>query len=233
MMSSTNSAEQRYYIFVSWASRENPQVRMKAQGHSSIEKAKKAHQVLTYLTDKFIALTWMGVGHQKIRRKTLGLHGQKVREGYMIQEEIIVKLAVAMQIEVVAGVECKTGPSTACYTKETPTIGREIVPFSWNPKRKWPKSIANHGHQAQPKKLTTHPIGTNHHNHLPQINPHIKISTLTQNTNPTTTDSPSSITSHITTYHTQASPHTSIDNHLPYDTLTNNVPRRRLSGSLA
>jgi hypothetical protein len=30
MMSSANSVEQRYYIFVSWASRENPQLRTKA-----------------------------------------------------------------------------------------------------------------------------------------------------------------------------------------------------------
>jgi hypothetical protein len=54
----------------------------------------------------------------------------------MTQGEIIAKLEVATQIETMARVECKTGPSTACYMKETPTIGREIVPFSWNPKRK-------------------------------------------------------------------------------------------------
>jgi hypothetical protein len=48
----------------------------------------------------------------------------------MIQEEIIAKLEVATQIEVVAGVECKTGPSTTCSMKETPTIGQEIAPFS-------------------------------------------------------------------------------------------------------
>jgi hypothetical protein len=32
-MSSANLPEQRYYISVSWASRESPQARMKAQGH--------------------------------------------------------------------------------------------------------------------------------------------------------------------------------------------------------
>jgi hypothetical protein len=40
----------------------------------------------------------------------------------MIQEEIIAKLEVPMQIKVVAGVECKTCLSIACSTKETPTI---------------------------------------------------------------------------------------------------------------
>jgi hypothetical protein len=136
-MSSANSVEQRYYISISWASKESPQARMKAQGHSSTAKAKKAQQVLTRLTDKFTASTWMGVGHHKIGIKTLGFHDQKARAGHMIQEEITAKLEAAMQIEAVAGVECKIGPSTACFTKETPTIRWEIVPFSWNLKRKY------------------------------------------------------------------------------------------------
>jgi uncharacterized protein YraI len=54
----------------------------------------------------------------------------------MTQGEIIAKLEVATQIETMARVECKTGPSTAYSTKETLTIGQEIVPFSCNPKRK-------------------------------------------------------------------------------------------------
>jgi hypothetical protein len=136
MMSSANSAEQRYYISVSWASRENPQKRTKAQGHSSTAKAKKAQQVSTHLIGKFTTSTWMGAGHQKIGRKTLGLHDQKVRARHMIQEEIITKLEVATQIKAVAGVKCKTCPSTACSMKETLTIGREIVSFFWNLKRK-------------------------------------------------------------------------------------------------
>jgi hypothetical protein len=49
---------------------------------------------------------------------------------------------------------------------------------------------------------------TSHWHHrrslLPQIKPRTKISTLAQNTNPTTTDTPPSITSHITTHRTQA-----------------------------
>jgi hypothetical protein len=122
-MSSANSAERRYYISVSWASRENPQMRTKAQGHSSTAKATKAQQVLTCRTGKFTTSTWMGAGRQKIRRKTLGLCGQKMRAGHMIQEEIIAKLEVAMQIEVMDGVERKTCLSTACSMKETLTIG--------------------------------------------------------------------------------------------------------------
>jgi hypothetical protein len=135
-MSSTNSAERRYYISVSWARRENPQVKTKAQGHSHRAKAKKSQQVLTCLIDKFTTSTWMGADHQKIERKILGLRGLKARVGHMIQEEIIAKIEAAMQIEAMARVECKTCPSTACFTKETHTIGREVVPFSCNPKRK-------------------------------------------------------------------------------------------------
>jgi hypothetical protein len=54
----------------------------------------------------------------------------------MIQEDIIAKLKAATQIEAMAGVKCKTGLSTACSMKETPTIRREIALFSCNPKRK-------------------------------------------------------------------------------------------------
>jgi hypothetical protein len=122
-MSSTNSAEQRYYISVSWASGENPQTRMKAQGHSSTTKGKKAQQVSTCLTNKFTTSTWMGAGHQKIGRKTLGLRSQKARAGHVIQEGIVAKLEVATQIEAMAGVEHKTCLSIACSMKETPTIG--------------------------------------------------------------------------------------------------------------
>jgi hypothetical protein len=122
MMSSANSAERRYYISISWASRENLQTRMKAQGHSSTTKVKKAQQVSTCLTNKITPSTRTGEGHQKIGRKTLGHRGQKAREGHMIQDEIVSKLEVATQIEVMAGVEHKTCPTTACSTKETPTI---------------------------------------------------------------------------------------------------------------
>jgi hypothetical protein len=52
------------------------------------------------------------------------------------QGEIIAKLEAATQIEAMARVEGKIGPSTACSTKETPTIEREIAPFLENLKRK-------------------------------------------------------------------------------------------------
>jgi hypothetical protein len=77
---------------------------MKAQGHLSIAKAKKAQQVLICLTDKVTASTRTGVGHQKIGRKTLGLHDQKVRAGHMIQEDVVAKIEAAMQIEAMAEV---------------------------------------------------------------------------------------------------------------------------------
>jgi hypothetical protein len=46
----------------------------------------------------------------------------------MIQEEIIAKLEVATQIEVVAGVECKTGPSTDKRLPHFPRIQKENDP---------------------------------------------------------------------------------------------------------
>jgi hypothetical protein len=67
-----------------------------------------------------------------------------------------------------------------------------------------------HSQPSQPKKLTIHLTGTNHHNHHPQINLRTKISTLTHNTNPTTKDTLHSITSHTTTRHTQTKSNTPI-----------------------
>jgi hypothetical protein len=58
-----NSVEQRYYTFISWVNRENPEMTMKVQGRSSTTRAKRVHQVLTHLTNKFTASTWMDAGH--------------------------------------------------------------------------------------------------------------------------------------------------------------------------
>jgi hypothetical protein len=66
MKSYTNLVERRYYTSIGWSSRENPQMGVKAIGHSSTPGTKKAHQALTYLIDKFTTSTQMGVGHQGI-----------------------------------------------------------------------------------------------------------------------------------------------------------------------
>jgi hypothetical protein len=136
MKSSKNSVGRRCYTSVSWASREKTQMRAKVQGHSSIARAKKAHQVLTHLTYKFTVSTQMDVNHQKFGRNILDLLGQKVRIGCMILEKTATKPLVATQIEVAVGAKFKISLSIACSTKVTLTIGQEIVPSSWNPKRK-------------------------------------------------------------------------------------------------
>jgi hypothetical protein len=112
------------------------QTRTKFQGHSSTARAKKAHQVLSHLTDKFTASTRMDVDHRKIGRKISNLRGQKARIGRMILEKIATKLEAGTQIEAVVGAEFKTNLFTVCSTKETLTIGQATVPSSWNPKRK-------------------------------------------------------------------------------------------------
>jgi hypothetical protein len=91
--------------------------------HLDFIQATMLQQVLTCLADKFIASARIGVGHHKIRRKTLGLHDWKARAGHMIQEEVAAKVEVATQIEAMVGVECKIGSSTTCSMKEAPTIG--------------------------------------------------------------------------------------------------------------
>jgi hypothetical protein len=85
-----------------------------------------------------------------------------------------------------------------------------------------------HSQPSQPKKLTIHLTGTNHHNHHPQINLRTKISTLTHNTNPTTKDTLHSITSNTTTRHTQTKSIHPTDNYIPSDTFTNNIPSHKL-----
>jgi hypothetical protein len=117
MKNSKNSAEQRYYTFVSWANRENPQTRMKVQGHSSIARAKKVIQSLMHLTDKFKVSIQMDADRQ-IGRKILDLRDQKVRAGHMILEEITLKPEAVTQVEAEAGANFKTDLSIACSMRE-------------------------------------------------------------------------------------------------------------------
>jgi hypothetical protein len=93
-------------------------------------RTKKAHQVMTHSTDKFMAPTQMDADHQKIGRKILDLRDQKARMEHTILEKTATKPKVAMQVEVVAGAECKTNPSIACSMKETLTIRQETIPLS-------------------------------------------------------------------------------------------------------
>jgi hypothetical protein len=130
MQNSRNLAERRYCTFVSWANRENLQLRMKVQGHSSTARAKKAIQALTHLTDKFIVSIRMGADHQKIGRKISDFRDQKVRTGHMILEKIASKLEVVTQVEAEAEANFRTYLFIACSMRETFVIGQGIVPFS-------------------------------------------------------------------------------------------------------
>jgi hypothetical protein len=146
----------------------------------------------------------MDVDHWRIEIKISDLHSQKAIIGHMIIEKIATKPEAAIRTEATVGADFKTSLSTACSMKETLTIGQEIFPSSWNPKRKLPKDIASHRQQQQPKKLTIHLTGINLHNHPPQTNLHTKTSILVKNTNQIIIDTPRNTTNHITTPHIQA-----------------------------
>jgi hypothetical protein len=105
MKSLKNSVEWRYCTPVSWANRENQQARTKVQGHPSTARVKKAHQVLTHLTDKFTVSTRTDVDHRKIGREISDLRGQKARMGHMTLEKSITKPEVVTQCEAKAGAE--------------------------------------------------------------------------------------------------------------------------------
>jgi hypothetical protein len=131
MKSSINLAERRYYTSASWASRENPQIRVKAQGHSSSARAKKAHQASTHFTAKFTD----GCGPLENWEKNFRPPRTESKNRHMILEKTEAKLEVATQIEVMVGVKRKTGPSTTCSTKETLTIRQETPIFLESKKR--------------------------------------------------------------------------------------------------
>jgi hypothetical protein len=130
MKNSRNLAKWRYCTSVSWTNRENPQERMKVQGHSSTTRAKKSIQTLTHLTDKFIVSIWMGADHRKIGRKISDLRDQKVRTGHMILEKIAPKPEVVTQVEAKARANFRTNLFIACSTREALIIGQGTVPFS-------------------------------------------------------------------------------------------------------
>jgi hypothetical protein len=74
-------------------------MRMKVQGHSSIAKAERAHQVLTPPTNKSTTPTQMNADHWKIGRKISDLRGQKATIECSILGEIITSPGVATQAE--------------------------------------------------------------------------------------------------------------------------------------
>jgi hypothetical protein len=103
---------------------------MKVQGNSSTARAKKAHQVLTHLIDKFTISTRMGADHLKIGRKILDLHSQKVRTGHMILEKITTKPEVVTQVDAEAWAKFRTNLYIACSMRETLIITQGTVPSS-------------------------------------------------------------------------------------------------------
>jgi hypothetical protein len=120
----------------------------------------------------------------------------------MTQENIISKIEEATPAR--AEANFKKSHCTACFTRKILIIRLGIVLSSSNLKRRWLKSKTSLRHQAQLKRSITHPTGINLCNHHPPINLHIITSTLTQNTNPTTTDILRNTTSRTIICHTQA-----------------------------
>jgi hypothetical protein len=70
-----SSVERKCYTFISLATKEKLQMRMKAQGHSRTTKQERAHRVLMPRTSKSATSTKMDVDHRKIGRKILDLRG--------------------------------------------------------------------------------------------------------------------------------------------------------------
>jgi hypothetical protein len=103
-------------------------MRTKAQGPPSTAKAERAHRVLTLHTSKSIALIQMDVGHQKIGRKILYLHGWKARPEHTTPEEISITQEVVIQIEAEAGAETQIDLCIICFTREIQTIRQGTAP---------------------------------------------------------------------------------------------------------
>jgi hypothetical protein len=149
-------------------------VTTKVQGHSSAARAKKVHQVLTHLTDKFIVSTKMGADHRKIRRKISDLHGHKVRIGHMILEKIATKLELVTQDEAEVGAKFRTNLFIACSTGEALIIGQVPSHLPRVQQEDDPKAQPTIDHHNS-QKLTIHLTGNNHHSHPPKTNIRINI----------------------------------------------------------
>jgi hypothetical protein len=133
---SKSLADQRCHTFISWISKGKQQMRMKVQDHSSTSRAKKAQQVLTWPTNKSTSLTLMEADLWRIGKKTLDLHGRKVRAKCRTQEKIISKTKVATPTGAEAGAEVKKSLCIVCFMRMIRTIGQGIALSSLNPKRR-------------------------------------------------------------------------------------------------
>jgi hypothetical protein len=146
----------------------------------------------------------MAMDRQRTRIKTSDLQDNKVRMECMTQEKIISKMEEATQARAEAEADFKKSLYTACFTRKILIIRQGLVLSSSNLKRRWLNSKTSLQHQAQLKRLITHPTGINLRNHHPRINLRIITSVLAQNTSPTTTDTLRSTTTHTMICHTQA-----------------------------
>jgi hypothetical protein len=111
-------------------------MRTKVQDHSSTTKVKNVHQLLMQHTSNFIASTQIDAGLRRIGRKISDLRTRKAITERTTPKEITSKPLAATPAEAEAGVEVKKGLSIACSTRKTLTIGKGMVPFSYNPKRR-------------------------------------------------------------------------------------------------
>jgi hypothetical protein len=81
----------------------------------------------------------MGADHQKIGRKILDLHGEKVGTWHVTLEKTATKPEVVTLVKDEARAEFMIDLFIACSMRETLIIGQGIVPSSYSPKRRWPK----------------------------------------------------------------------------------------------
>jgi hypothetical protein len=80
-------------------------------------------------TSKFIALTQMDAGLQRIERKISDLHTRKAITECTTPKEITSKPEAATPVEAEAGVKVKKCLSIACSTRKTLTIGQGIFHY--------------------------------------------------------------------------------------------------------
>jgi hypothetical protein len=206
-------------------------MRTKVQGHSSIAKVKRAHQISMHRTSKSITSPRMDADRRKIRTKILGLHGKKVRAEHMTPGEIINKPEAAIQAEAEAVAETKKYLFIACSTRKTPTINKGLPYFPRVQKEDDPKTqpTINHPHnqRSQPyiPLAATVAIILLKSTFVPEFQPppRVPIQLL---------QIPLTILPTISLHDAhKPSPHTPTSNHLSFGTFTNNISCRKLPNS--
>jgi hypothetical protein len=112
------STSRRCYTSTNLSSREKFPRRMKNQDLPSTIEARKAQWASTIQPRKSTALTLMGAGPQRTRRKILGLRNQKTETGPSTPEKSTTTKEIVTQAGDEAKGKAKIDHCTVCITKE-------------------------------------------------------------------------------------------------------------------